>query len=272
MIWLLPWESDNRVRHMPWATWSLLLLNIGTFLLTLGGSDQQVAAFFMAWGLVPGDWHWYQFITSAFLHLDWLHLAGNMFFLWVFGDNVEDALGTAGFVLVYALGGLAGDLLFVQANSGMMIPSVGASGCLAAIAGAYALLFFSRTIDLKVMVLVFPVYTLHLRAFWVLLLYFGVDTFLTVKGRGVLEESGGVNFVAHGAGFLVGIGVGVLALLQGVMGRYGKLSNGSGWWGYWPMSLEEDDRRARLRALQLQRLREQAPAPRGDRDAGEPHG
>ena len=71
----------------------LLLLNVGAFLLMPRGSDQQMTAFFMEWGLVPGDWRWYQFITSAFLHGDWLHLAGNMFFLWVFGDNVEDALG-----------------------------------------------------------------------------------------------------------------------------------------------------------------------------------
>lgn len=270
MIWLLPWESENHVRHMPWATWTLLLLNIGAFLLAPRGTEEQVRAWYMEYGLVPGDWHWFQFITSAFMHGSWLHLAGNMFFLWVFGDNVEDALGTAGFVVVYALGGLVGDVLFVQANSGMMIPSVGASGCLAAIAGAYAVLFFSRTIDLKVMVLVFPVYTLHLQAFWVLLLYFGMDTFLTIKGKGVLERAGGVNFVAHGAGFLFGLGVGVLALMQGVMRRYDRLSTGSGWWGYWPASLEEADRRARLREQQRQRQRDQPPSRDTDRDRGWP--
>lgn len=258
MIWLLPWESDKHVRHMPWATWSLLLLNVGAFLLMPGGTDAQVEAWYREYGLVPGEWRWYQFITSAFMHAGWLHLAGNMFFLWVFGDKVEDSLGTAGFLLVYALGGFAGDVLFVHANSAMMVPSVGASGCLAAIAGVYALLFFSRTIDLKVMLIVFPVYTLHVQAFWVLLMYFGVDTYLTLRGQGVLEGDGGVNFVSHGAGFLFGLGVGVLALLQGVMRRYDRLSNGSGWWGYWPSSLEEAHRRETLRAMQRQRLRDQA--------------
>ena len=122
------------------------------------------------------------------------------------------------------------------------------------------------------MVLVFPVYTLHVHPFWVLLLYFGMDTFRTIQGEGVMEGADGVNFVAHGAGFLAGLGTGAVALLQGVMRRYDKLSNGSGWWGYWPVSLEEDDRRARLRAQQLQRLREQTKAPRADRDQGWPGG
>lgn len=265
MIWLLPWDSGNQARHMPWATWTLLLLNTAAFMLSPNGTDEQLKAWYLEYGLVPGDWHWWQFITSAFMHGGWGHLIGNMFFLWVFGDKVEDALGTGGFLLVYALGGLAGDILFVSAND-HLIPSVGASGCLAAIAGAYAVLFFSRTIDLKVMLLVFPVYTLHVRAFWVLLLYFGVDSFMTVAGKGVLEGSGGVNFVAHGAGFLFGFAVGTLATLHGTMRRYDRLSEGHDWWGYVPARLEDVARQARLLELRRQqqlRASESGPGPQG---------
>lgn len=260
MIWLLPWDSGNQARHMPWATWALLVANTAAFMLSPNGTDEQIRAWYLEYGLVPGDWHWYQFITSAFMHGDWMHLIGNMFFLWVFGDKVEDALGTGGFLLVYALGGLAGKLLFVVAND-HMIPSVGASGCLAAIAGAYAVLFFSRTIDMKVMLIVFPVYTLHVQAFWVLLLYFGMDAIMTVQAKGALDAKGGVNFVAHGAGFLFGLAAGTMATLHGVMRRYDRLSDGHTWWGYWPARLEDEARQARL--LELRRLQQQRASEPG---------
>lgn len=257
MIWLLPWDTHHGVRHWPVVTWALMLANILVFLL-MPGEPAQLAAAFNEYGLVAGDWHWYQFITSAFMHVDAFHLVGNMFFLWVFGDNVEDAFGPLGFLLLYALGGLAGDLLWVQANS-TMLPSIGASGCISAIAGAYGALFFGRSIDLKVVFVVVPVYTLNLRAFWVLLLFFGMDTWMTLEGKGAIgEDHGGVNFVAHGAGFLFGLALGLAGLAYGVMRRYTEVPGGHPWWGYWPASLEEKARLAALRARQLERLREQA--------------
>jgi membrane associated rhomboid family serine protease len=257
VIWLLPWKSDAELRHLPLVTWALMAVNIAVFMLSPREDALQFAAFVREYGLVPGDWHAFQYLTSVFMHADWPHLLGNMFFLWLFGDKIEDALGPAGFLLIYALGGFAGNLLYVSANE-HMIPSIGASGCLAAIAGAYAVLFFARQIDLKLMLVVIPVYTLKLRAFWVLGLYFGVDTLLTLKGRGALD-GGGVNYVAHGAGFLSGVGLGLVASMYGVMGRYDALNNGSGWWGYLPASLEEEARRQRLRELQRRRP---APPPR----------
>jgi membrane associated rhomboid family serine protease len=257
VVWLLPWKSDAELRHLPLVTWALMAVNFAVFMLSPRENPMQYAAFVREYGLVPGDWHAFQYLTSVFMHADWPHLLGNMFFLWLFGDKIEDALGPAGFLLVYALGGFAGNLLYVSANE-HMIPSIGASGCLAAIAGAYAVLFFARKVDLKLMLLVIPVYTFQLRAFWVLGLYFGVDTLLTLKGRGALD-GGGVNYVAHGAGFLSGVALGLAASMYGVMGRYDALNNGSGWWGYLPTSLEEEARRQRLRELQRRRP---VPPPR----------
>jgi membrane associated rhomboid family serine protease len=256
MIWLLPWEPDNHTRHLPWATWALMAVNIAAFVLMPGGSDAQVEAWYREWGLIAGDWRWYQFVTSAFMHGGWLHLVGNMFFLWVLGDNVEDALGIGGFLLVYVLGGLAGDLLYVSANA-HMIPSIGASGCIAAVAGAYAVLFFGRSLALKVILFVFPIYTLHLPAIVVLLLYFGMDTYLTLDGKGAIGGGGGVNFVAHGAGFLVGLAVGIAGKLHGTMRRYERLGNGHTWWGYWPAGLEDEDRRARRLEQKRRRIAEE---------------
>jgi membrane associated rhomboid family serine protease len=252
VIWLLPWEEGDSARHHPWATWTLMAINIAVFALMPGGSQEQIEAGWREWGLIAGDWHWYQFVTSAFLHAGWLHLVGNMFFLWLFGDNVEDALGIGGFLGVYFLGGFAGDVLYVSANA-HMIPSIGASGCIAAVAGAYAVLFFERDVALKVIFVVFPVYTLRMGAFWLLLLFFGLDVWMTASGRGVLDADDQVNYVAHGAGFAFGFLVGVLARLQGTMRRYELLSDGSAWWGYWPARLETEHRAAVLRRQQQAR-------------------
>lgn len=254
MIWFLPWENDESARHHPWATWTLIVVNVLVFL----GMPSGVAldAWLGEWGLIAADPRPAQFLTSAFIHGGWVHLIGNLFFLWMFGDNVEDALGIVGFLAVYFLGGLAGDLLYVSANA-HSIPSIGASGCIAAIAGAYAVMFFDRRVSLKVMIVVFPVYTLEMGAFWLLLLWFGVDVWLTAAGGGAIGGEGGVNYVAHGAGFAFGFAVGVLARLQGTMRRYALLSKSDPWWGYWPVRLEREHREE---AARQQRMRQSLDA------------
>src|SRR5687768_5179960 len=249
MIWFLPWQSDESAsRHHPWATWTLMAINVIAYLLRPDVGPAEMHAWYLEWGLTAGDWHWYQFVTSAVMHGSWMHLLGNMFFLWLLGDGVEDALGVAGFLGVYLLGGLVGDFLYVSANS-HMVPSIGASGCIAAVAGAYAMMFFSRTVPVKVMLLVFPVYTLNLPALLVLLGWFAVDIALTLGGGGAIAGEGGTNYVAHGAGFLFGAGVGLAAAMHGTMQRYADLPNGDAWFGYFPARLEEEHRRAMLRRV-----------------------
>ena len=98
-------------------------------------------------------------------------------------------------------------------------------------------MFLRRTLDLKVMFLVIPIMSFHLRAIWVLLLWFGADVYLTLVGHGALPEETGVNFVAHGAGFAVGLFVGMAAQIYGAMRRFERLEAGHAWFGYWPASL-----------------------------------
>ena len=237
---------------MPWATWTLIALNVAAFALQMAGTEKELERAFAELGLISGEWRWFQFLTSSFMHGDWMHLLGNVLFLWVFGDNVEDVLGTLGFLFVYLIGGLVGDVLFVYAND-FQIPSIGASGCIAAVAGAYGVLFYGRDLSIKVIFLVFPIFTFSAGVFWVLLYWFGLDVARTLWGGGELAGNGGVNYVAHGAGFAFGLLVGVLARLHGTMRRYETLSDGSAWWGYWPMDLEEKARRAEARRLQAER-------------------
>jgi membrane associated rhomboid family serine protease len=245
MIWLLPWDEDAGVRHMPWATWSLIALNIAAFLLTFLVTPAESEAWIPRWGLTPAEPHWYQFVTSNFVHGGPMHLVGNMLFLLVFGDNVEDAFGPVPFLLLYFIGGLAGDWMFVSANPAMMIPSVGASGCISTLAGAYLVLFFSSTIGVRVLFLVFTLHTFHIRAVWVLLFWFGADVFQTFTSHGVLPDGGGTNFVAHGAGFAFGVVAALAAAIYGVGRRYELLDDGHAWFGYWPTSLEDRPRRRR---------------------------
>jgi membrane associated rhomboid family serine protease len=244
MLWLLPWDEDTHARHMPWATWTLVAINLVVFGAMLASTDIEA---WTGYALAPATAQWWQFLTANFLHGGLMHLAGNMLFLLVFGDNIEDAFGPVPFLLLYFVGGLVGDLFFVSANASMTIPSVGASGCISALAGAYLVLYFSSTIGVRLMFLVFTLHVFQLRVLWVMLLWFGYDSFLTFSRHGVLpaDEGGGVNYVAHGMGFAFGILVAVFARLYGVMRRYDTLAEGSPWLGYWPMHLEFGRRRRR---------------------------
>ena len=93
MLWLLPWEEKNSLKHVHWVTYGLIALNVGVFLATWRGDPGQMIELYGRYALTPGDAHWYQYVTSSFLHAGWLHLLGNMMFLYLFGDNIEDVLG-----------------------------------------------------------------------------------------------------------------------------------------------------------------------------------
>ena len=241
MLWLLPWDDDSPVRHWCWATHLLIALNVLAFVFSAGLSDSEQ----MALALSSTDTHWYQFITGNFMHGGVVHLVGNMVFLLVFGDNVEDAFGPVPFLLLYFLGGFAGDLVFVNANPDLAIPTLGASGCVATLAGAYLVMFFRDTIGVRLMFFVFPLTRFHLPGFLVILFWFAADVARTWWGHGVLDGDGGVNYVAHGVGFSVGIAAGVVAVFAGVVRRYHREEGGRPLLGYW----RPDPKRARHRSF-----------------------
>jgi membrane associated rhomboid family serine protease len=236
MLWLLPLGEQEKVRHTPYVTWTLVAINVVVFFAMLLSStpfDELVTTY----ALTPSGYRWWQSITSAFMHAGPLHLVGNMLFLVVFGDNVEDILGPLGFLLLYVVGGLAGDYIMVAYNPGMDIPSLGASGCIATIAGAYALMFFNRAVDMKVILFVFPVATFSVPALFLLFYFFGVDLAMTAWGGGELPNHGGVNYVAHGVGFGLGLLAGGFAFASGAVGRFRRHPQGHALFGYLPWNL-----------------------------------
>ena len=228
MIWLLPWDEDASVRHLPWATWTLVLLNILAFAVHFGDID----AWMKTWALVAAHPQWQAWWTSCFAHFDMMHLVGNMMFLLLFGDNVEDVFGPLPFLALYFLGGMLGNWWFVSANPLDELPAAGASGCIATLAGAYAILFFTQSIGVKVMFFIMPVHTLYMRAPILLLFWFGFDIARSFGSLGVLPAGGGSNFVVHAAGFLVGVAAALLAWLLGVWARYQDHAQGHALLGY----------------------------------------
>ena len=264
MIWLLPWEERNDTRHFHWAVYFLLLVNIVVFAAAYFGDKADVSRWYHEYALTPASAHWYQYFTANFLHGDVWHLLGNMLFLWLFGDNVEDILGPLGFLLLYFAGGIAGNLIFVGSNPELAVMSLGASGCIATVAGAYALLFAKHPASVRVMFLVFPVAKIHLHAFWLLLLWFAVDVVRTFWGRGTLDATERINFVAHGVGFAIGFSVAVWAVFYGVVRRYEALKDGDALFGYFPMRLDDEVEKQKQR--ELARARAQMPAPKEPAD------
>jgi membrane associated rhomboid family serine protease len=236
MIWFLPVGEQETARHVPYVTWTLVVLNILVFAAMLLGPE-RFDHYVVAWGLTPSDWHWWQFVTGSFVHGGWLHIIFNMLFLLVFGDNVEDVLGPLPFLALYLIGGFAGDLSFVANNAAMGIPSVGASGCIAAVMGAYAVMFWNRAVDLQIILLVFPVKKLAIPALLLCLFYLGFDLYLTARHGGALEGHGGTNYVSHGVGFMVGLITGGYAMASGAVVRFRTYDDGHAWFGYLPSDL-----------------------------------
>jgi len=237
MIWFIPTSEQETNRHTPYVTWTLVVLNVFAYI-AMWLSSMTTKQWWLTYGLMPSDPHWWQYFTGNFVHApDPLHLIGNMLFLVVFGDNVEDILGPLGFATLYFLGGLGGDVTFVHSKPDLAIPSGGASGCIATIAGAYAVMFWNRAVDVEVFFLAHSITTVAVPALLLLLFYFGMDLLLTAWGGGVLGPGGGVNYVAHGVGFALGLMTGFMAFGTGAVARFRKHREGHPLFGYLPLNI-----------------------------------
>ena len=159
------------------------------------------------------------FFTSMFLHAGYMHFAGNMLFLWVFGDNVEDRMGHLGYALFYLAGGVAAGAAHVLSNPHSVIPTVGASGAIAAVMGAYMLLYPQSRVNS--LVILFPfVRVISVPAVLWLGLWF-VFQVISGSAAGLRSDQGGVAFFAHVGGFLFGVAVVLLLNLRAPPPRRG---------------------------------------------------
>lgn len=199
---MFPIGDDNTSRKsVPVVTYALIALNILFFILEMSGGD----AFIEKWAFVPrrflanpfGDF--LTLFTSMFMHAGWVHLGGNMLYLWIFGDNVEDRFGRIMFIIFYLLCGLTATFAQLAFNIDSVIPNLGASGAIAGVLGAYILLFPKGKVRVMQGQRVIQVPALVAIGIWIVLqLFSGIGS---VSGG---EQTGGIAYMAHIGGFLAG--------------------------------------------------------------------
>ena len=195
-------------RSRPIVTIVLISLNVITFLYELQLSSRELRVLTHAYGIVPAIFEWPSVLTSLFLHAGWLHLGGNMLYLWIFGDNVEDRLGHVRFALFYLASGVAAALTQVAANPLSTIPMIGASGAVAGVMGAYFVLYPHSRV-LTAVFLVFYLNLIEIPALFFLGIWFVMQLFSGVGSIGAAAADGGVAFFAHAGGFVAGAATGV---------------------------------------------------------------
>ena len=202
---MIPIRDVIPSRTTPVVTVSLIACNVLVFLFQSTLSDRAHAVLLRTFALVPAEFSLVTAVTAMFLHAGLAHLAGNMLFLWIFGDNIEDRLGHGRFVWFYLICGGAAAVAQTALNPGSPVPMVGASGAIAGVMGAYLILFPHSRI---VMLFPFPPIVFELPAVLFLVMWFVIQ-FLNGVGTlpvfGARALSGGVAFWAHVIGFAVGV-------------------------------------------------------------------
>jgi membrane associated rhomboid family serine protease len=216
---VIPLHDDNPTRSTPVVTILLILANVAVFLLQTVAGDSFTYAFAMipaevlpAQGRSPFSGvnvepAWVTLFTSMFLHGGWMHLIGNMLYLWIFGNNLEDTLGKIRFLFFYLACGAAAAVVHLVTNPASVVPTVGASGAIAGVLGGYILLFPHARISTLVIFLFITV--IEIPAKVVLGVWFLLQLLNAVLGSGMMlvrggEEAGGVAFWAHVGGFVAG--------------------------------------------------------------------
>jgi membrane associated rhomboid family serine protease len=208
---LIPYKDDNPTSTFPVVTIALIVLNAGVFVLMLMGDPAEIAR---AWGAVPremlsaggGPHALATVVTSMYLHGGLLHLGGNMLYLWIFGDNIEDRMGHVRFALFYTAAGIVAAFAHAATDPGSAIPMIGASGAVSGVLGAYLMLyprarvytilfffFFVRVVMLPALIVI---------GFWAIIQF---ASGLAAAGSGVAGGGSGVAWFAHVGGFLFGV-------------------------------------------------------------------
>lgn len=242
----MPLQDTIPSRHPPIATRGLILANFLVFVMELSLPERGLERVFYLFGIVPArfthpawaEWlglpvdNYWPFLTSMFLHAGWFHLISNMWTLWIFGDNVEDRMGPVRFLLFYLLCGVAAGVVHVVFNRWSTVPTVGASGAIAGVMGAYFLLFPRSRVVVLMPLLFWPIFV-EVPA----VLYLGVwfaSQFLNgawaLLGPG---QVGGIAWWAHVGGFAAGMATFGLFLRRRRYHRRRQMDEW-GWEGAWP--------------------------------------
>lgn len=214
---MFPIRDENPQLQIPFVTYALIALNVIAWLLLQGtGVEPALSQSVCAFGLIPADLtsqavvstgpmcnidgipDWHTLATSMFMHGSWMHLIGNMWFLWIFGNNVEDSMGSFRFAVFYILSGVAASATQVVADTGSVIPMVGASGAIGGVMGAYIILYPKVHVHMFFFFRTFAIPAIMMLGYWIVMQLVGGFTSIGAKG-------GGVAFWAHIGGFIAGM-------------------------------------------------------------------
>jgi membrane associated rhomboid family serine protease len=194
-------DASRRPVHFPIITTFIILTNLFVFVLELSGGD----AFVLKWSVIPADvaagHHLITILTGMFMHGSWLHIIGNMVYLWAFGPEIEDAMNPLRYLVFYLLGGLAAILAQVAASPTSTVPNLGASGAIAAVMGAFLVTYPRDEIRAVLIIFIFVRVTMIpaalLIGFWFLMQLFSAGSIASV-------QTGGVAYLAHVGGAVFG--------------------------------------------------------------------
>jgi len=217
---MFPIRDTIPSRHLPVVTWTLLVANVLVFLWQLTLPETGQRQLFYLFGIVPARYlvpGWaaevgypsfslWPFLTSMFLHGGLLHVASNMWSLWIFGDNVEDRMGPVRFSAFYLACGLVAGVVHAITNPASTVPTIGASGAIAGVLGAYLRWYPGARVLTLVPILIYPLFV-YLPAIVYLGLWFVLQLFSGTASLGLEASSGGVAWWAHIGGFLAGMGL-----------------------------------------------------------------
>jgi membrane associated rhomboid family serine protease len=199
----------------PLLTWALVALNVAVFMLEVARPEGALQAFVTAWGVVPREYSvgrdlapliplpfWSTLVTSMFLHGGWMHLGGNMLYLWIFGDNLEHRMGHARFLVFYLLCGLAAGVAHILFNAGSTVPTVGASGAISGVLGGYLLLFPGNRVRVLTRGGVMAVPAYYVLGFWIFIQFIS-----SMGSMANTSDTGGsgIAYLAHVGGFVAGL-------------------------------------------------------------------
>jgi len=216
---MFPLKDTQPSYSRPVVTIVIIVINLLVFLFEFSLSPYTRNRFIAYYGLVPDQFHVSAIYTSMFLHGGWMHVLGNMWFLWIFGDNVEDLLGHAKYLLFYLLCGTAAAVGQVLTSPYSTVPMVGASGAIAGVMGAY-LVKFPRARVLTLVFILFFITTIEIPAPLMLLYWFVIQLFSGIGSIAYTHISqGGVAFFAHVGGFLAGM---LLIVIMGTRDRFNR--------------------------------------------------
>jgi membrane associated rhomboid family serine protease len=196
------------------VTIALIVLNVLAFFLELGqGSEGALQSFITSWGVVPREYsvghdlpptiplpYWSTLITSMFLHGGWMHLGGNMLYLWIFGDNLERVMGAAKYAVFYVVCGIVAGLAHILFAGGSSVPSVGASGAISGVLGGYLLLFPQNRVKVLTRGGVASVPALVVLGMWIV-----IQLVSQLGSIAQTSEGGGIAYMAHIGGFVAGM-------------------------------------------------------------------